>query len=156
MKFKLRFPRMKGGAVETNSVPRCSMGDNYSESLTDRGNEPMFINIRSASSRNDARMRAIWSGEKMQLTLMTIPEGESIPLEVHNASEQMLMILDGMAELQMGMRPDKADTRAMLGGDYAVVIPRGCYHSVKNVGRVPLRMLSVYAPRVHKYGEVEN
>lgn len=42
-------------------------------SITDFGPEPFIINLKKASKYNDTFRTSLWTGNKLQLTLMSIP-----------------------------------------------------------------------------------
>ena len=51
--------------------------------MTDYGPLPFMTNIEVASKRNTAFRKVLWTGEHLQLVLMSIGTGEDIGLEVH-------------------------------------------------------------------------
>ena len=151
MKFKLPIKRSIRGAFEAMSrKPSCS-GSDYGPELTDRGNEPLVIDLKSAAKQNDSFLRALWTGEKLQMTVMHIPVGEEIGVEMHDG-DQYVRVEDGYAEVLTGNARDSLTNRATVDHDYGIIIPKGVYHNIKNAGRTPLRLVSVYAPKEHPYG----
>ena len=70
----------------TNS-PSYFSGDSYprfqSNVATDYGPNPFTININNAAMNNDTFRTALWTGNNLQLTLMSIPTGEEIGVEMH-------------------------------------------------------------------------
>ena len=51
--------------------------------ITDNGPEPNAFDIERATKENDTYRTVAWSGKYLQVTLMSIPVGESIGLEAH-------------------------------------------------------------------------
>ena len=51
--------------------------------IRDYGPEPFVVNIEEITKLNNTFRTALWTGEHLQLTLMSIPVGESIGLEIH-------------------------------------------------------------------------
>ena len=153
MKFNLPIRRRRRDTLEAmnpQGAPGCR-SQTYDPELTDRGNEPLIINLKDAAQRNDSFLRALWTGEKMQMTVMNIPVGEEIGIEMHDG-DQYLRVEDGYAEIFTGMARDRLTNRATVDRDFGVIIPKGVYHNIKNAGRAPLRLISVYAPKEHPYG----
>ncbi len=157
MKFGFRNRRNSQGyisAMNPTAGGRCSSGDGYENEFIDRGNEPIVLNLSRATRQNDKKMRVLWTGEKMQMTVMAIPSGSEVGLEMHDGTDQLIIVEDGVCEVHMGNARDRLTMRAVVDGGYGVVVPRGTYHNLKNVGKGTLRLVSVYAPKEHPYGAV--
>ncbi len=115
----------------------------------DYGGAPLVLNISAAAEKNELFRQALWTGEHLQLTVMTIPVGEGIGAEVHEALDRMLRVESGTALVRIGDTGERLrDVRRVSTGS-ALLIPAGTYHDVLNVGRQPLRLSSVYAPGAH-------
>ncbi|XOQ44543.1 MAG: hypothetical protein ACFWTN_08900 [Clostridium sp.] len=56
----------------------------------DYGQEPFIINIDQATKQNQTFRTALWTGDHLQLTLMSIKAGEDIGLENHPNLDQGL------------------------------------------------------------------
>ncbi|HBD86020.1 MAG TPA: cupin domain-containing protein, partial [Clostridiales bacterium] len=74
--------------------------------LTDYGPEPFAINIEQATKQNNAFRTALWTGNHLQLTLMSISPGEDIGLENHPDNDQFLRIEQGRGLVKMGESKD--------------------------------------------------
>ena len=61
----------------------------------DCGAEPYAVNIEKASMQNQNYRTALWTGNHLQLTLMSIPVGGDIGLEVHHDTDQFIRIESG-------------------------------------------------------------
>ena len=151
--------RFQGKFRNSDSVPTMNNGgqqgkcsqEGYREELIDRGNEPLIINLKDTSLQNESLILALWTGEKMQMTAMKLAVGEELDTEVHEG-DQFLRVEDGYAEIFMGMGKDRLTSRQTVNRDYGVIIPKGVFHKIKNAGRSPLRIISIYAPKEHPYG----
>ena len=53
----------------------------------DLGNSPTIINIHKDVCQNKNFRKAIWTGDNLQVTVMSIPTGGEIGLEIHNELE---------------------------------------------------------------------
>jgi mannose-6-phosphate isomerase-like protein (cupin superfamily) len=118
------------------------------------GPYPFVTDISKATLNNNTFRTALWTGNHLQLTLMSIPPGEDIGLEMHPTVDQMLRIEDGQALVQMGDSKDYLYFRQPAYDDYAIFIPAGTWHNVTNTGSKPLKLYSVYAPPNHPRGTV--
>ena len=63
--------------------------------FSDRGGEPVVENIEGMTLENDNFRTTIWTGSKLQVTLMTIQPGDDIGLEIHHGIDQFLRIEEG-------------------------------------------------------------
>ena len=75
--------------------------------LRDYGPEPFVINIDRATKQNNTFRTALWTGDHLQLTLMSIKPGEDIGLEIHPNIDQFLRIEQGQGLVKMGSVKDK-------------------------------------------------
>ena len=92
----------------------------------------------------------------MQLTVMTIPPGGDIGLEIHPDTDQFLRIEEGQGVVQMGPSQRNLTFRQPVFEDTAIFIPAGTWHNVTNVGHSPLRLYSIYAPPHHPHGTIHH
>lgn len=122
--------------------------------IKDYGPDPLVINIEEAAKRNHTFRTALWTGKHLQVTLMSIPVGEDIGLEIHPNLDQFIRIEEGQGLVQMGERRDKWDLQQHVEDDDAVVIPAGTWHNLINTGNRPLKLYSIYAPPQHPRGTV--
>ncbi|MGN1048073.1 MAG: cupin domain-containing protein [Eubacteriales bacterium] len=122
--------------------------------LHDYGPRPFVFNIDRLSEYNKNYRTAIWTGDHLQVTLMSIPVGGDIGLEIHPDTDQFIRIESGRGLAEMGNAANKLSQRKQVGGNDAVIVPAGTWHNITNIGRVPLKLYSVYAPPKHPYGTI--
>lgn len=122
--------------------------------LMDFGGEPLAINLATAASKNTAFRRALWTGDHLQLTVMSIPVGEEVGTEIHTDTDQLIRVEEGSALFRLGEDARHMHDERMLGTGCAILIPAGTYHNIVNAGRIPLKLSSVYAPPHHPFGTV--
>jgi mannose-6-phosphate isomerase-like protein (cupin superfamily) len=84
----------------------------------------------------------------MQLVLMSLGAGEEIGEEVHAESDQFFRIETGAGEVWMN-----GIVTAIKDG-CAILIPAGVRHNIRNTGRTPLQVYTLYAPPHHVDGTV--
>lgn len=123
--------------------------------INDVGPEPTVFDIEEVTTANDAYRRVAWSGKYLQVTLMSIPVGEDIGLELHPDTDQFLRVEEGKGLAQMGDTEDDLSFEQELGDDFVVLIPAGKWHNVTNTGDEPLKLYSIYAPAHHQPGKVQ-
>jgi mannose-6-phosphate isomerase-like protein (cupin superfamily) len=92
--------------------------------------------------------RVLWTGEKTQLVIMTIPPDGEIGEEVHEDIDQILTFVSGTGEARVG-----GSTKKVVQGDL-VVVPAGTKHNFVNTGPNPLVLYTVYGPPEHADGAV--
>lgn len=122
--------------------------------IDDYGKQPYVVDIEDLTVTNENFRKAVWTGQHLQMTLMSIEVGSEIGLEVHDDTDQFLRIDQGEARVVMGKSQDDLDFEAEAGDDFAIFIPSGYWHNVVNTGDEPLKIYSIYAPAHHSAGTV--
>lgn len=120
----------------------------------DYGPCPFVVNIEEATKLNNYFRIALWTGNHLQLTLMSINVGEDIGLEMHPNLDQFIRLEQGQGLVMMGDTPENLDFRANVRDDFAIIIPAGKWHNLINTGCIPLKLYSIYAPPQHPFGTV--
>lgn len=121
---------------------------------TDYGPDPFVFDIEKASLQNPNFRTAIWTGEHLQVTLMSIPVGGEIGLERHDNLDQFLRLEAGHGMVMMGNAPDRLNYQAHVMDNFAILIPAGTYHNLVNIGKTPIKLYSIYAPPQHPHGTI--
>ena len=120
----------------------------------DYGNEPFIANIDNQTNSNPYYRRILWTGEHLQVSLMSIPVGDEVGLEQHPDTDQFIRIESGCAQVYMGRNQQNLNIQKRINGDYAIMVPAGIWHNVKNIGSTPLKLYTIYAPPHHPKGTV--
>ena len=123
--------------------------------ITDNGPEPNAFDIETATKENDNYRTVAWSGKYLQVTLMSIPVGESIGLEAHPETDQFLRVDAGRGRAKMGPSTDQLDFQQDVSDGWSIQVPAGTWHDVENTGDAPLQLYVVYAPVHHAAGVVQ-
>jgi mannose-6-phosphate isomerase-like protein (cupin superfamily) len=123
--------------------------------ITDIGPAPQSFDLEAASVENPNYRTVVWSGQHLQLTLMSIPVGGEIGLESHPKTDQFLRLDAGKGRVQMGPAKDQFDFDREVGDGWAILVPAGTWHNVINIGDVPMQLYTVYAPVHHAAGKVQ-
>lgn len=116
--------------------------------------DPYVDDIERATLDNDHFREALFTGEQLQMTVMAIPVGGEIGLEMHEGLDQFLRIEQGTAKVVMGPEKDHLTFEREVGDDWAIIVPGGTWHNVVNTGDEPLKLYSLYAPPEHPAGTV--
>lgn len=104
--------------------------------------------IEKLTTENSDFRRVLYTGQNLQLVLMSLKPGEDIGEEVHDDRDQFFRVEQGRGEVRI-------DGKATpIEDDFAIVIPAGARHNVINTGDEPLRVYTLYGPPEHKDGVV--
>ncbi len=93
---------------------------------------------------NDDFRRVLYTGEHLQLVVMTLRPGEQIGEEVHPDRDQFFRFEEGKGSVDVDGRENP------VKDDFAVIVPAGSRHNVRNTGDSPLRFYTLYGPPEHK------
>ena len=146
------FPHNSG--FDANDNPQFR-NDIKRVALQDYGKQPFVINIEEAAERNNTFRTALWTGEHLQVTLMSINVGEDIGLEIHPTTDQFLRIEDGHGMVEMGNSKNNLTFRRHVHEDGAIMVPAGTWHNITNIGAKSLKLYTIYAPPHHPFGTIE-
>lgn len=122
--------------------------------IHDYGPQPLVVNIERFAKGNPYFRTTLWTGQHLQVTLMSIPVGSEVGLEIHPHVDQFLRIESGYAHVLMGKSKNLLTYRQEAGSGYAIIVPAGTWHNVVNVGPTPLKLYSIYAPPQHPFGTI--
>lgn len=121
---------------------------------TDHGPQPYVVNIEKETLANDNYRSTLWTGRNIQMTVMSIPVGDDIGLEVHPDNDQFLRLEQGRARVQMGPSEDNLTFDEEVADDWVILVPAGSWHNVTNIGDEPLKVYAIYGPPDHLHGTV--
>lgn len=122
--------------------------------LKDYGPDPFTINIDEATKQNNTFRTALWTGNHLQVALMSIDVGDDIGLEAHPTHDQFIRIEEGKGLVKMGDNKDKLDFEREVSDGYAIMIPAGKWHNIINTGDKPLKLYSIYGPPNHPHSTI--
>ena len=106
-------------------------------------------NIEARTVENEDFRRVLYTSGHLQLVLMTLQPGEEIGEEVHSDRDQFFRIEEGEGAVDIDGRENRVED------DFAVIVPAGARHNVRNTGSAPLRLYTIYGPPEHKDGVVQ-
>lgn len=101
-------------------------------------------NIEEAALANEDFRRVLYTAERSQLVLMSLPAGEDIGEEVHDV-DQFIRVEKGQGQSVLdGVERDLTDGSV-------VVIPAGVRHNIRNTSATgALKLYTLYSPPHHK------
>lgn len=117
--------------------------------LKDYGPYPFVVNINDAAKQNNTFRTILWTGNNLQVALMSINIGDDIGLEIHPQVDQFIRIEEGEALVKMGETKDNLDFQRKVFDNYDIMIPAGMWHNIINIGNKQLKLYSIYAPPEH-------
>jgi mannose-6-phosphate isomerase-like protein (cupin superfamily) len=104
--------------------------------------------IEHMTEQNSDFRRVLYTGRNLQLVLMALAPGEDVGEEVHADRDQFFRVEEGEGEVWIDGRMTKVED------DFAILVPAGARHNLKNTGRKPLKLYTLYGPPEHADGTV--
>lgn len=102
--------------------------------------------IADLATGNAAFRRVLYTGQHLQLVLMTLKPGQEIGAETHKGNDQFFRIEKGRGEAWIDGKSTK------IKRDDAVFVPAGACHNIVNTGSKSLRFYTLYSPPHHLDG----
>lgn len=132
-----------------------SENDNSEKAETigeDMGRKPWVLDIEETTINNQFYREAQWTGDFMQMVLMSLKPGEVIDLELHENIDQFIRIEQGEARVRMGETEENLLFDETVSDDWAIFIPAGYWHELRNIGDTDLKIYTIYTPSEHPSG----
>jgi mannose-6-phosphate isomerase-like protein (cupin superfamily) len=105
--------------------------------------------IEGLAVKNDEFRRVLYTAKHCQLVVMALKPKEEIGMEVHKL-DLFFRVEEGTGEAILD------GVRTVIRAGFAVVIPAGTNHNIINIGSVPLKLFTLYAPPNHRDGVVHH
>lgn len=106
-------------------------------------------NIEHKTEHNNYYRKVIYTNNKMQLVLMSLDIGESIPEEKHRTISQFFRVEEGNATAWV-----KNHRYNLKEGD-CLIVPPNTLHTIKQTGNKPLKLYTIYTPPNHKPNRID-
>lgn len=104
-------------------------------------------NIEQLTLANNSFRKVLYTGEHMQLVLMSLKPQEEIGLETHAGNDQFFRFEQGKGKVLVG------ETEYEVGDGDAVVVPANTPHNIINISDIEdLKLYTIYSPAHHKDG----
>ena len=102
-------------------------------------------NIEQLTTDNQNFRKVLYTGQHLQLVLMSLKPGEEIGQEVHKENDQFFRVDAGEGKCWID-----GNEYPLKDGD-AIVVPAGAEHNIKNThDSKALQLYTIYAPPHHK------
>jgi mannose-6-phosphate isomerase-like protein (cupin superfamily) len=114
------------------------------------------FDIEQESIDNKNYRKVIFTGDHLQVVLMSLKPNEMIGLEIHPHTDQFFRIEKGRALFLLSSTEESRPTEHVLVNGDALVVPAGTWHNIKNdSARAYLKLYTIYAPPKHPAGTIE-
>lgn len=107
-------------------------------------------NIEEQTVDNRDFRRIVYTGVHAQLVLMSIEPGDELGEEVHEGTDQFFRVEEGKGEVVINGQTTHIED------EMAIIVPAGARHNIRNTGRRPLKLYTLYAPPEHPPGTVHH
>jgi mannose-6-phosphate isomerase-like protein (cupin superfamily) len=105
--------------------------------------------IETLTVENNNFRKVLYTGEQLQLVLMSLKPGEDIGSEIHSENDQFFRIDAGKGKAVVN------ETEYEIEDGDAVIVPKGAEHNIINTSdSEDLKFYTIYAPSHHKDGIV--
>lgn len=111
-----------------------------------------LYHLERRTKHNQNYRRVIYTDNKIQIVLMTLMEGEYIPLETHRHTSQFFRVESGKMRVILD-KNGRSKTTLLKDGD-AIVVPPNTPHFIQQVGAKPLKLYTIYSPPEHPVGRL--
>jgi mannose-6-phosphate isomerase-like protein (cupin superfamily) len=106
-------------------------------------------NIEKETIENDNFRKVLFTGNNLQLVLMSLLPNEDIGMEVHPNVDQFFRIDEGNGQLDI-----KGEGKSAIENGTSIVVKAGTYHNII-AGDKGLKLYTVYAPPNHPPDRVQ-
>jgi len=102
-----------------------------------------LASIEQLTEENTKFRQVLYTGQHLQLVLMTLIPGQDIGRETHATHDQFFRIEQGSGQIVID-----GVTRPVKAGD-GIIVPGGAVHNLINSGNQPMRLYTLYGPPNH-------
>jgi mannose-6-phosphate isomerase-like protein (cupin superfamily) len=111
--------------------------------LVEGEDKPFISNLREQALKNTDFRRVVYTGKKVQFTVMSIPPEGEVGAETHKNVEQVFFCVAGAGEANYGGKKSEFSEGDVL------VVPPGTNHNIENTGEKALKFYTSYSPPNH-------
>ncbi len=106
------------------------------------------VDVRAEALINNAFLRVIHTGSREQIVVMTLPPDAEIGDEIHAATDQLFVVIEGNGEARVG------DYELAVEAGDLVFVESGTHHNIINRATLPMRLITVYSPPMFAPGTI--
>lgn len=120
------------------------------EEFSEDDSPKLYIkNIDTETIENTNYRHVVFTGEHLQLVLMSLQPEQEIGEEIHNDTDQFFRIEEGEGKVVINGKEYE------FKKDFAFVITAGAKHNIINTGKKELKLYTIYTPPHHPNGTIE-
>ena len=105
------------------------------------------LNIENVTNKNTNYRKVLHTTKETQLVIMSV--SDEIHKEKHPHTTQFIRVESGQGFAIVNNK------RFKLSDGDAIIIPHNTWHYIKNTGKQPLKLYTLYSPPEHKDGLVQ-
>jgi mannose-6-phosphate isomerase-like protein (cupin superfamily) len=113
------------------------------------GPAPFKGDVEKFAKQNSDFRRVLFTGGHVQIVAMSLPPDEDIGPQVHSV-DQCFFFVQGAAQTMVDGKGGSAKENDVL------CVPAGLRHNIRNAGRKPLKLYTLYSPPQHPAGTVHH
>lgn len=148
--FSLAYTNIKGYKLKENIFMFRNKFSGRNMNTNNKKTKELFLtNLYGETCQNNDFRKILWTGNYMQLTVMSIEPGKFIGLEMHPKNDHMLYIEEGVGRILMGYQKENLVYRRQVKEGDSILIPAGVWHKLINFSSKPIKLFVVYAPPHH-------
>ena len=99
--------------------------------------------IEDLTKANKDFRHVLYTGQNLQLVLMSLKPGQDIGSETHATHDQFFRIEQGKGQIEIDGVTHKVKSGA------GIVVPAGASHNLVNTGDKPMKVYTIYGPPNH-------
>ncbi len=103
-----------------------------------------IANIEKETLENNNFRKVLYTGEYLQLVVMSLIPGEDIGKEVHETHDQFIRVESGHGVAFIN------GTETEIKDDDVVIIPAGAEHNITNTGDDKMKLYTLYGTPEHR------
>jgi mannose-6-phosphate isomerase-like protein (cupin superfamily) len=101
------------------------------------------VNIEELTEANKDFRQVLYTGQNLQLVLMSLKPGQDIGAETHATHDQFFRVEKGKGKIVIDGVSQKLKSGA------GIVVPTGAQHNLINTGDKPMKIYTIYGPPNH-------
>jgi mannose-6-phosphate isomerase-like protein (cupin superfamily) len=102
------------------------------------------VNIEELTEANKDFRQVLYTGQNLQLVLMSLKPGQDIGAETHATHDQFFRVEKGKGKIVIDGVSQKLKSGA------GIVVPAGALHNLTNTGDKPMKIYTIYGPPNHR------
>jgi mannose-6-phosphate isomerase-like protein (cupin superfamily) len=102
------------------------------------------VNIEELTEANKDFRQVLYTGQNLQLVLMSLKPGQDIGAETHATHDQFFRVEKGKGKIVIDGVSQKLKSGA------GIVVPAGSQHNLINTGDKPMKIYTIYGPPNHR------